>query len=254
LDTLLDDLPVQHREVEGFESELFHTYFPNGIRLLAGGIETGFHHVAPESYSPRLLHLRGNFKSITCNEVPLSHKSLNSGDVYIVDLGLKLIQWNGSKSNGAERIKAAQLVRAIEEERNGHPRVEVISEGEQHEEFWATLGGEGPIAPDFQPSVTLTVREPVLNRLSDSSGKFAFNEVGRGRLTKRLLASDDVFILDTGAQIYAWIGKQTTPNERKFAVQYAQEYLHNHNLPPQTPITRILEGGENEVFQISFAA
>jgi len=31
LDTYLDDKPIQHREVEAHESELFLSYFPAGI-------------------------------------------------------------------------------------------------------------------------------------------------------------------------------------------------------------------------------
>jgi len=31
LDTFLDDKPVQHRECEGHESDLFLSYFPKGI-------------------------------------------------------------------------------------------------------------------------------------------------------------------------------------------------------------------------------
>lgn len=253
LDTLLDDVPVQHREVEAFESQLFISYFPTGIRLLAGGVETGFNHVAPETYQPRLLHVRGTFKSITSSQVPLSTSSLNSSDVFILDLGLKIIQWNGSKCNGAERNKAAQLSRAIDDERKGLATVEVISEGEETDEFWGPLGGQGPIAAEAH-STHLQAHEPVLNRLSDASGSLQFSEVGNGKLSRDLLSSDDAFILDTGAEIFAWIGKGASENERKFAVQFAQQYLNTKSLPPQTPITRILEGGENEVFATCFAA
>ena len=38
---------------------------------------------------------------------PMSRKSLKSGDVFILDLGLKLYQWNGSKSNKDERTKVS---------------------------------------------------------------------------------------------------------------------------------------------------
>lgn len=31
LDTYLGDKPIQHREVEGYESDLFKSYFPKGI-------------------------------------------------------------------------------------------------------------------------------------------------------------------------------------------------------------------------------
>jgi hypothetical protein len=37
--------------------------------------------------------------------VPLSAASLNSGDVFILDLGLSVFQWNGKQSNVAERNK-----------------------------------------------------------------------------------------------------------------------------------------------------
>jgi len=254
LDTLLDDAPVQHREVEDYESELFNGYFPNGIQLLAGGVDTGFNHVTPETYQPRLLHIRGTFKSVTSSQVPLSSASLNSSDVFILDLGLKIIQWNGAKSNGAERNKAAGLARAIDDERKGLAHVEVLSEGENSPEFWAALGGQGPIAPDASASPHPKAHAPVLNQLSDASGHLTFTEVSRGKLNRGQLHSQDAFILDTGSEIFAWIGKNASVNERKFAIQYAQQYLNTHGLPPQTTISRILEGGENEIFEHAFAA
>jgi len=173
--------------------------------------------------------------------------------VFILDLGLKIIQWNGSKSNGAERNKAAQLARAIDDERKGLAHVEVLSEGENAPEFWAALGGQGAVAAE-STSHTLKAHEPVLNRLSDASGQLTFTEVARGKLNKSHLASDDTFILDTGSEIFAWIGRGASVNERKLAIQYAQQYLNSHGLPPQTTISRILEGGENEIFEHAFAA
>jgi hypothetical protein len=50
LDTYLKDVPVQHREVQGHESPLFLSYFPSGVRILEGGVATGFQHVSPTEY------------------------------------------------------------------------------------------------------------------------------------------------------------------------------------------------------------
>lgn len=61
LDDMLGGAAVQHREVQGHESELFLSYFQKkgGIRLLEGGVESGFKHVEPTKYSPRLLWVKG---------------------------------------------------------------------------------------------------------------------------------------------------------------------------------------------------
>lgn len=45
-----------------------------------------------------------------CLQVPRVRKSLNSGDVFILDLGRMIYQWNGSGSNKDERMKVSNLV------------------------------------------------------------------------------------------------------------------------------------------------
>lgn len=74
-------------------------------RILNGGVESGFRKVKPEEYRPRLLHfqLQTN-KKMVIQEVELSLESLDSGDVYIIDMGLQLYQWNGKTSNKEERF------------------------------------------------------------------------------------------------------------------------------------------------------
>ncbi|XP_072165326.1 gelsolin-like protein 1 [Diadema setosum] len=127
LDHFLDDKPVQHREVMGHESELFKSYF-DAITTMEGGAESGFRHVDPKTYEPRLLHFKGDRRRVNLFERPLSRQSLNSGDVFILDLGLMLYQWNGSKSNKDERTRAVQYISQLKEQR-GKAKSETLDEG-----------------------------------------------------------------------------------------------------------------------------
>jgi len=256
LDDVLGGLPVQHREVQGFESERFLSYFPKGIRILEGGVESGFQHVKPEEYRTRLLHLKGK-KQIRVREVPLSHTSLNSGDVFILDAGKELIQWNGSKAGVMEKTKAAQLVQAIEGEREGRAKGSVVEERDDDADFWKLLGGKGPVASaeaggdDVEPNAAAANK--VLFRLSDATGAMEFTSVGQGKkLTKNLLDSSDVFVLDVGHEVIAWVGSKSSAGEKKNALQFAQAYVTKNGKNPATPVTRILEGGENEIWNSFF--
>jgi len=256
LDDLLGGDPVQHREVQGYESDLFLSYFKNEIKILEGGVDSGFKHVEPHKYNPRLLHLKGK-KKVRVTEVEKSHKSLNSGDVFVLDLGLKLFQWNGSKAGPMEKMKGAQLTRAISDERKGQAKIQVCEEGSKDlKDFWAAVGGEGAVksaaegGDDDEHEKSTT---KILFRLSDASGTLSFTEVSKGPAVKRSqLDSSDVFVLDTGAEVFAWIGKGSSVDEKKKAMQYAQDYLTKYKRPLFTPISRLLEGSENEVFESVF--
>jgi len=254
LDDHLHGAPVQHRETQGYETHQFLTYFPKGIRILDGGVESGFHHVGPEAYKPRLLQFKGR-KHVRVTEVPFSYKSLNSGDVFIVDAGITIVQWNGSKSSGLERAKAAQLTESIVEERLGHAKHSVVSEGDKDEDdFFKHLGERGPIASAEAGGSDVEADHGAdgikkLFRLHEDAGKFAFKQVSEGlKIHKADLESTDVFILDTGFEVVAWIGAKSSVEEKKQALHYAQEYVNHHGQPAHTPVSRILEGHENEAW------
>jgi gelsolin len=255
LDDLLGGAPVQHREVQGHESDLFLSYFNNQIRIMDGGVETGFKHVEPEKYEPRLLHLKGK-KKVRVTQVALARDSLNSGDVFILDAGLHIYQWNGKKAGPQEKMKGAQLSRALDDERKGLPQVHVLEEGDSNADFWKFLGGQGAIKSaeeggDDNEAEKGDVKR--LFRLSDASGALTFTEVAQNKNVKRnLLDSSDVFILDTGAEVFAWIGRGASVDEKKKAMGFAQQYLQKFNRPAWLSIARILEGGENEVFEAAF--
>jgi len=249
---------AQHREVQGHESSLFLSYFHDHITIMEGGIDSGFNHVEPEKYQPRLLHFKGK-KKVRTTQVDLARQSLNSSDVFVLDLGLKIFQFNGKHSTPFEKTKAAQFCVAMETERHGTAKHTVLEEnqGDIPAEFWTPLGGAGPIAAqDPEPPANQEpphVDHKTLWKVDDHTGTCKFTQIAQGKETKKsLLVTTDVFILDTSAEIYAWIGKKSPVGERKNALQYAQQFLTTHNRPAYLHISRILEGGEGDHFMHHF--
>jgi len=79
---------------------------------------------------------------------------------------------------------------------------------------------------------------------SDKTGKLTCSKVAEGSKIKiNLLDSNDVFILDEGFQVFVWVGKSASPEERKNAMVSAVNYLGVANRPKYTPVVRIIEGG-----------
>ena len=254
LDDKLDGLPVQYREVMGHESPEFLALFPKGITIMEGGVDTGFRHVEPTKYRARLLQVKGTRKTVTAMEVPMETNSLNEGDVFILDQGLKIFVWQGKSAGIFEKNKAAELARAMDDERAGKAEVVTTSQGSDSDFPWAALGGKpdtiNPATPDDQPAATKK-----LFKVSDASGNLEMTQVAEGAAcTKDKLDSADVFILDAGHEIFVWVGSGASPDEKKNGLGFAQSYLTKNNKPAYIPISRVLDGGENESFNANFQA
>ncbi|CAG8570945.1 4001_t:CDS:10 [Diversispora eburnea] len=218
LDSSQDEIgTAAYKTVQDNESTLFITYFPH-FRVEEGGISSGFNHHSPKEYRHRLLKIKLIKRTVVIREVPKDYTSLNSGDVFVLDTGVILYQLNGKKSHGVEKVKAAEFVQAVERDK-------------EMPKFWEALGSSGPIKPASEDKDSDIANIPKkLFRVSDSSGSLTFTE-------------ESVFI---------WIGLKSTVKEKKYSLQYAQEYIKKFNRPEHTPITRVMEGGENDVFLKSF--
>lgn len=229
LDTLLDDKPIQHREVQSHESPMFKTYFPT-LTIMNGGADTGFKHVEPAQYQPRLLHFHGERRKIEIRERPLARSSMDSSDVFILDLGLEIYQWNGKTCNKDEKFKAVQYLQTIKSERGGKPSVESLDERDisPSHKFYSFLKDENEEEeeeeddPDFVKS---------LFRLSDASGDLQMTKEGEGSIGRDKLDENDVFIFDTGKALYVWIGNGTSSAEQRNALSYAHKYLQGTKHP-----------------------
>lgn len=253
LDTYLNDIPVQHREVQGHESELFNSYFPKGIIIMEGGAESGFHHVTPTTYKPRLLHVRGDRKHLVVNEVPLARSRIQSDDVFILDLGNTLYQFNGNGSNKDERFKGMQVLNNIRSERP-KASAETLEENDTPKDhpFYAAL--TEPDVDDSEYRRTHHEQETELYRVSDAdSGRLKMTKVKRGSVSQSDMDPSDVFIVDTGKHCFVWIGSGASPAERKNGFGYAHTHLMK-TAHPLIPIVVVKQGQKNADFQAALAA
>jgi gelsolin len=261
LDDLLGDVPVQYREVEGYESKEFMDIFKGKIVTMDGGVDSGFNQVKPTEYKPRLLHMKStaNKKNVRVSQVPLAVASLNDGDVFILDNGMEIIQWNGKSSGIFEKRKAAEIVLALRNDRNGRPVSTVMDGVEAHATFWPALGASTAPAsvhaaiPDTDDKVP--DHEPSLWRLSDASGKLQMTSEAKGKsnIKKSLLDQNYVFILDVGTHLFVWIGNKTSSDEKTKATIFGSDYLVAQGRNPRTTaIQREISGRETKNFGSSF--
>jgi gelsolin len=118
LSDLLNQGPVHHRETQGYESHLFQSYFKH-IVYMEGGFGSGFRHVKPEDYQPRMFQIRRTKRTVRVYPVPCKATSLNDGDVFVLDLGLTVYTFVGATANAFDKMKGGAVAHNIVSGRNG---------------------------------------------------------------------------------------------------------------------------------------
>lgn len=266
LDDGLGGGPVQYREAQGYESELFLSYFKNNVRYLPGGVKSGFHHTDINPTDPVKLYQVKGKKKIRTTQVPVSVKSMNQGDCYLLVSKDEIYIFCGEKSKGTERLTAAQVANEIRDEDlkgRGHvTKIEVGSSAtEEIEKFFKILGSgslkdvaPAPATDDDETFEKQVENDVILYKVSDASGSLKVEKVSSKPLKQAELKTDDCFILDTKtAGIYVWIGKKATTQEKQAALKNGEEFIKQNKYPSWTPITRVVEGTENTPFKKYFS-
>ncbi|NXN52777.1 VILI protein, partial [Rynchops niger] len=262
MDDHLGTVAVQHREVQGHESETFRAYFKQGLIYKKGGVASGMKHVEMNTYNvQRLLHVKGK-KNVTAGEVEMSWKSFNRGDVFLLDLGQLIIQWNGPESNRNERLKAMILAKDIRDrERGGRAKVGVV-DGENEgaspglmQVLTHVLGEKRDIKaaiPDDKVDQKLN-SSLKLYHLSNDSGNLVIQEVGIRPLTQDMLLHEDCYILDQGGlKIFVWKGKNANKEEKQQAMSRALGFIKAKNYPASTSVETENDGSESTIFRQLF--
>lgn len=77
-------------------------------------------------------------------------------------------------------------------------------------------------------------------------------EAKHEKLTKELLNTKNVYILDSYGDVFVWLGKKSTRLVRAAALKLSQEICSMLDRPSHALVTRVLEGTENQVFKSKF--
>ncbi|XP_034693427.1 villin-2 isoform X2 [Vitis riparia] len=254
LDTVLGGRAVQHRELQGYESDKFLSYFKPCIIPLEGGIASGFKKPEEEVFETRLYVCKGK-RVVRLKQVPFARSSLNHDDVFILDTENKIYQFNGANSNIQERAKALEVIQFFKDKyHEGKCDVAIVDDGKlvaesDSGEFWVLFGGFAPIGkkvateddviPETTPGKLYSITDGQVNAIE-------------GELSKAMLENNKCYLLDCGAEVFVWVGRVTQVEDRKAASQAAEEFVSSQNRPKATRITRVIQGYETHSFKSNF--
>ncbi|KAK2653157.1 hypothetical protein Ddye_013013 [Dipteronia dyeriana] len=254
LDAVLGGRAVQHREIQGHESDKFLSYFKPCIIPLEGGVASGFKTPEEEVFESRLYVCKGK-RVVKMKQVPFARSSLNHDDVFILDTEDKIYQFNGANSNIQERAKALEVIQFLKEKyHEGKSDVAIVDDGKldtesDSGEFWVLFGGFAPIGKKVatEDDIVSETTPPELYSIEDGQPK-----VLEGELSKAMLENNKCYLLDRGSELFVWVGRVTQVEERKAACQAAEEFLASQNRPKSTRITRVIQGYETRAFKSNF--
>ncbi|XP_015866055.2 villin-4 [Ziziphus jujuba] len=254
LDAALGGRAVQYREVQGHETEKFLSYFKPCIIPQEGGVASGFKHAEADEHKTRLFVCKGKHV-VNVKEVPFARSSLNHDDIFILDTKSKIFQFNGSNSSIQERAKALEVVQYIKDTyHDGKCEIATIEDGKlmadsETGEFWGFFGGFAPLPKKTASDEDKTVDSHSTKLLSIEKGQAV--PVEADSLTRELLDTNKCYLLDCGVEVFVWMGRNTSLEERKSASGASEELVRGPDRP-KSHIIRVIEGFETVTFRSKF--
>uniref|UniRef100_A0A0C9S493 TSA: Wollemia nobilis Ref_Wollemi_Transcript_25648_3389 transcribed RNA sequence n=1 Tax=Wollemia nobilis TaxID=56998 RepID=A0A0C9S493_9CONI len=254
LDLALGGRAVQYREVQGYESDKFLSFFKPCFIPLEGSMVAEDEKIDTAKFEPRLYICKGR-RVVRVKQVPFSRSSLNHDDVFILDTESKIYQFNGATSNIQEQAKALDVVQYIKDKyHEGKCEIAVIEDGKlvaeaDSGEFWALFGGFAPIGKKSNSEDDL--------QLEPTPGKLYIVMDGQlkaldGPLSKSVLESNKCYVLDCGSEVHIWVGRATQLEERKAASLVAEEFVYSQKTAKCIHIIRVIQGFETITFKADF--
>ncbi|XP_042220528.1 gelsolin, cytoplasmic isoform X3 [Homarus americanus] len=255
LDNELCGKAVQVRVVQGYEPAHFLRIFKGRMVIFLGGKASGFKNVHDhDTYDvdgTRLFRVRGtcDFDTRAIQQAEVAG-SLNSDDVFVLETPGKTYLWIGKGASEEEKAMGEKVVELVSPGRD----MVTVAEGEEDDDFWGGLGGKG----DYQTARDLDrpLLYPRLFHCTISpAGCLRVNEMSD--FAQEDLNEDDVMVLDSGDEVYVWVGQGSDDQEKEKAFTMAENYIKTdptERTLDATVILRINQGEEPAAFTSIFPA
>lgn len=255
LDNELCGKAVQVRVVQGYEPAHFLRIFKGRMVVFLGGKASGFKNVHDhdtyDADGTRLFRVRG-----TCDidtraiQVPEEAASLNSDDAFVLETPGATYLWIGKGASEDEKSIGEKVAALVSPERD----LQVVAEGEEEDAFWDALGGKG----EYQSARDLDrpLLYPRLFHCTISpAGCLRVQEISN--FSQEDLNEDDVMVLDSGDEVYIWVGQGSDEQEKKRAFTMAENYIRTdptERTLDSTVLLRVNHGEEPAAFTSIFPA
>nr|CCA14910.1 villinlike protein putative [Albugo laibachii Nc14] len=266
LDDALDGSPVEYRECQGRESPLFLSYFKElgSLVYLSGGVSSGLTSVTgveDAEKPPKLFQIKGKHVA-RISIVAVKNSSVNCNDVYVLDAYDELFLYNGREASIIEKAKGLDfMLKLRSEERGGKSQITLLDDEPKNEKFWSLLGGYIDVSDtvpaqsdeDFSEAAKSSTRVYRVLISSEDDVKFIDETSQTGILTKDLLQTDNMYLVDTASILYVWVGHGVSTDARKKSMVNAMHFLGEEKKhASQIPITRVVEEAESVLFKSLF--
>ncbi|KAK1414071.1 hypothetical protein QVD17_29810 [Tagetes erecta] len=179
---------------------------------------------------------------------------------YETESKYKIFQFNGSNTSIQERAKALEVVQYIKDTYH-HSKCDIasIDDGRlmadaEAGEFWAFFGGFAPLPRKTNVNDHAHTHAQSTDTLPTQLFciiKGQAERVAADTLTKKLLETYSCYLLDCGSELYVWMGRSTSMDDRRSANKVAEEYLRGHDRT-KTKIIRMIENFETVSFRSKF--
>ncbi len=234
---------------QGSETTSFLSIFGGSLRILHGGVNSGFKKVEKEIKNIELFEI---FHDRVIQVKP-NADSLTSKNSFVLDTEDVIYLWRGKNATHKENFNAASMINQLKI-RKSKIETNDICQGEEDEKFWEFLGGKKSVKNTSNKhhgrgSVSIIHGEKKMCRISNSTGEMKIEEIN---FDKTNLISDDIFLVYNKDNVILWIGLNSSNKEKIECMNYARNFIKEHNLAKGIKIFIVNEGSEPDYFETMF--